>query len=74
MLKIWSTDLIQRIAEVIREPAGPAGAVVGRNQTDDRGTIDILDVFYKALSSTIYGGSNEIQRNIISKRVLALPT
>jgi alkylation response protein AidB-like acyl-CoA dehydrogenase len=74
LLKIWSTDLIQRIAEVIRESAGPAGAVVGRIRTQDTGTIDILDVFYKALPSTIYGGSNEVQRNILSKRVLALPS
>jgi hypothetical protein len=35
--------------------------------------VDVLDVFYKALPSTIYGGSNDVQRNVIAKRVLNLP-
>ena len=34
---------------------------------------DFLNPFYYARSATIYGGSNEIQRNILAKYVLRLP-
>jgi alkylation response protein AidB-like acyl-CoA dehydrogenase len=74
LIKILSTELVQRIAECIRETVGVAGAVTGRISTHLDDEIDVLDVFYKALPSTIYGGSNDIQRNIIAKRVLRLPS
>jgi hypothetical protein len=36
--------------------------------------IDFLAPFYYARPGTIYGGSSEIQRNILSKYVLELPS
>jgi hypothetical protein len=73
LLKILSTELVQRVAECIRDICGAPGAAVGRIAAET-GDVDPLDVFYKALPSGIYGGSNEIQRNIIAKRVLKLPS
>lgn len=73
LLKIWATETAQRIGELIRQTAGPAGALRGRVPVGDD-EIDVLDVFYKALPAAIYGGSNEIQRNIIAKHVLRLPS
>lgn len=73
VLKIWATELLRRIAELIRDSAGPAGATKGPSTFDGQ-EINVLDVFYKALPSTIYGGSNDIQRNIIAKHVLNLPS
>ena len=35
--------------------------------------VDVMSQFYNARPATIYGGSNEIQRNIIAKGVLRLP-
>ncbi len=35
--------------------------------------IDVLTSFYVSRPGTIYGGSNEIQRNILSRYVLQLP-
>jgi hypothetical protein len=35
--------------------------------------VDILSPFYTSRPGTIYGGSNEIQRNILAKYVLKLP-
>ena len=72
LLKIWATETFQRIADLIVEAAGPYGGVSGMS---DIGGVpaDVLAMFYKARPATIYGGSNEIQRNILAKHVLGLP-
>tara|TARA_R110000796_G_scaffold6446_10_gene22842 strand:+ start:668 stop:1813 length:1146 start_codon:yes stop_codon:yes gene_type:complete len=71
MLKIWVTETYQRISELMIEVAGPDGASIGPLQVGNVG-VDVLASFYKARPTTIYGGSNEIQRNILSKAVLGL--
>lgn len=73
LLKIWSTETFQRIAELTIETAGACSALTGEIELGE-GYAKILDGWYKARSSTIYGGSNEIQRNIIARHVLRLPT
>lgn len=73
MLKVWVTETSQRISELMIEAAGPDGGAVGPLQMGDH-SINILDSFYKTRPTTIYGGSNEIQRNILSKMVLNLPS
>ena len=61
----------RKAADLIIETAGPLGAMKG---TTRMGNVDVnvLAPFYKARPATIYGGSNEIQRNILSKAVLGL--
>ena len=71
MLKIWVTETYQRITELMIEVAGPDGGTLGPLQAGNVG-VDVLASFYKARPSTIYGGANEIQRNILSKAVLGL--
>jgi alkylation response protein AidB-like acyl-CoA dehydrogenase len=72
LLKIWSTETFQRIAELTIETAGACGALTGEIELGE-GNAKTLDGWYKARSTTIYGGSNEIQRNIIARHVLRLP-
>lgn len=72
LLKIWSTETFQRIAELSVETAGAVGSLVGEVALGDN-AVNILGAWYKARPATIYGGSNEIQRNIIARRVLELP-
>lgn len=72
MLKIWVTETFQKITELMIEAAGSDGATLGPLQVGNVG-VDVLASFYKARPATIYGGSNEIQRNILSKAVLGLP-
>lgn len=48
---------------------GPAGQIVGEDYALDRRQRSFL----LALAETIYGGSSEIQRNIIGEQVLGLP-
>lgn len=72
LLKIWATETFQRIADLIVETAGPYGGM--RGELDMAGIhVDVLSSFYRARPATIYGGSNEIQRNILAKQVLNLP-
>jgi len=73
ILKIFATETFQRITDLIVETGGPLGALQGDVLIGDR-TIDLLGPYYKSRPSTIYGGSNEIQRNIIAKQVLELPS
>jgi 3-oxochol-4-en-24-oyl-CoA dehydrogenase len=73
ILKIWASETFSRLSEFIIEAAGAVGARVG---DIDFGTaqIDVLSQYYNARPTTIYGGSNEIQRNIVAKQVLKLPS
>ena len=70
ILKIWGTETWQALSELMMEAAGPDSATVGA--LEDCG-VDVLSHYYYARPATIYGGSNEIQRNILAKEVLALP-
>jgi alkylation response protein AidB-like acyl-CoA dehydrogenase len=73
MLKIVSTESFQAIADLVIRAAGEAGqlsGVVGLGPSH----IDILGPFFRALPSTIYGGTNEIQRNVLAREVLRLPS
>ena len=72
VLKIWASETFSRLSEFIVEAAGEAGARVG--YADFNGAkIDVLSQYYNARPTTLYGGSNEIQRNILAKQVLKLP-
>lgn len=73
MLKVWSMDTYQRLSELLMDAAGEYGAVEGEVAFGDA-VIDVLSPFYNSRPGTIYGGSNEIQRNILAKYVLNLPS
>lgn len=73
MLKVWSMDTYQRLSELLMDAAGEYGAVEGEIAFGDV-AIDVLSPFYNSRPGTIYGGSNEIQRNILAKYVLNLPS
>lgn len=71
MLKILSSDLLQRVTEfnvdLAGEAAGCAGTRIGGVEAD------IPWQFYMARPTTIFAGSNEIQKNILARSVLGLP-
>ncbi len=71
-LKIWATETYQRICDAMLEVAGDHGArrddvVIADVQ------VDVMNQYLESRPPTIYGGSNEIQRNILARYVLALP-
>ncbi len=73
MLKVWSMDTYQRLSELLLEAAGEYAPMEGEVAFGDT-AIDVLSPFYNSRPGTIYGGSNEIQRNILAKYVLNLPS
>jgi alkylation response protein AidB-like acyl-CoA dehydrogenase len=67
VLKILWSRWHQRLGELAMEILGPS-SMVAQNDLDDW---QRLFLFTRA--ETIYGGSDEIQRNIIATRALGLP-
>jgi alkylation response protein AidB-like acyl-CoA dehydrogenase len=72
MLKIWATETCQRVTELMVDAAGDLGTLAGEVAIGDE-TIDILYPFLECRAFTIYGGSSQVQRNILAKNVLELP-
>ena len=64
ILKIWATETTLRIANALIEVSGAAGGI--RPRISDTHAIDALSAFYSARAATIYGGTSEIQRNIVA--------
>ena len=72
MLKIWAMESWQRLTDLLLETGQEYGAMPGEH-TVDGAKVDLLSPFYYARPGTIYGGSSEVQRNILAKYVLKLP-
>ncbi|MEP6721287.1 MAG: acyl-CoA dehydrogenase [Variovorax sp.] len=72
-LKVWGTETYQRICDELVQLAGDHGG-----QIDDVviGGIaaDVMNQYLDSRMPAIFGGSNEIQRNILAKQILALPS
>ncbi|CAM3025798.1 acyl-CoA dehydrogenase [Mycobacterium intermedium] len=62
-MKLLGSITLQRVWEL-------SAAVAGPGATHDR---DLLFERQDALAATIYGGTSEVQRNIIAERLLGLP-
>jgi alkylation response protein AidB-like acyl-CoA dehydrogenase len=75
MLKIKGTEIQQTLTELMMEAAGPAAqpfAPVAGNDRFDRLMASLAPRYCNYRKTTIYAGSNEIQRNIIAKHALGL--
>ena len=71
MLKIFQTELFQRITDTMLEIAGENAGLL--EPMEGNRNLNPTGQYIQARPATIYGGSNEIQRNILSKNVLGLP-
>jgi alkylation response protein AidB-like acyl-CoA dehydrogenase len=71
MLKIYQTELFQRITDTMLEIAGENAGLL--EPIEGNRDLNATGLYIQARPATIYGGSNEIQRNILAKNVLQLP-
>jgi alkylation response protein AidB-like acyl-CoA dehydrogenase len=70
-LKILATETTQFVLEVVQDVAGEcAGLKTVRHAANE--LIDCSEMFLHSRRTSIYGGSNEIQRSLIASRVLDL--
>ena len=72
VMKISSTELLQRFNALLLDAAADQGGNE-RFEFDDGSSIELTPSRLLARRASIYGGSNEIQRNIIAARVLGMP-
>jgi alkylation response protein AidB-like acyl-CoA dehydrogenase len=71
-LKIIVASATQQASELLMETAGNAGANLGFEDVDGE-AVHVTGSFFHHFGSMIASGTNDIQRNIISKRILDLP-
>ncbi len=72
VLKLFGSQTYQRLSELALEALGADAARKG-TVTIGEGSDDVMSLFMNARPSTIYGGSSEVQRNVLAKQVLLLP-
>lgn len=72
ILKIFATSTYQKITEAMVETAAENGSL-DEAAPYGNDTLDVLAHYWLARPATIYGGSSEIQKNILAKAVLELP-
>ena len=72
MTKIFGSELLQALNELLIEAAG-GHASAESPITTNFGEVDVAASFLQSRRVTIYGGSSEIQRNVLARRVLNLP-
>jgi pimeloyl-CoA dehydrogenase large subunit len=77
ILKIKGSEIQQATTELMLEVIGPFAAPFDPGENDGSNepgdwTMQIAPSYFNNRKVTIYGGSNEIQRNIIAKAVLGL--
>jgi alkylation response protein AidB-like acyl-CoA dehydrogenase len=81
MLNIQGTEIQQTLTELMLEAIGPYGMpfdpayLDGEREhsvADDDDAAPLASYYFNFRKTSIYGGSNEIQKNIISQMILGL--
>ena len=73
ILKVQGTELRQAASELLLRAAGPAAAQCA-DEFDDASSwaTTVASNYFTLRAASVYGGSNEVQKNILAKAVLGL--
>src|ERR1700722_15066749 len=72
VIKIFGSELLQSLNALLLE-AARGHATTESPVTTNFGSVEIAAPYLQSRRVTIYGGSSEIQRNVLARRVLNLP-
>lgn len=72
MLKILGSEIHQELDSLIRRTIGSKAQALSTDEQAPAGTAQAAGIYFNNRKLSIYGGSNEIQKNIISKMILGL--
>ena len=76
LLKVKGTEVQQRLTELMLEAIGPRALPFHVEQFDDAAKGEAIDpvaaYYFNFRKTSIYGGSNEIQKNIMTQMILGL--
>jgi alkylation response protein AidB-like acyl-CoA dehydrogenase len=72
IIKIFGSELLQSLNELLIEASGGHATALEPVATAF-GEVDVSTSYFQSRRVTIYGGSSEIQRNVVARRVLNLP-
>jgi len=73
ILKVKGTELRQAASELLLQTSGPLAARSADEFDDDADPLStVAATYYTLRAASIYGGSNEVQKNILAKTVLGL--
>ncbi|NYT61681.1 acyl-CoA dehydrogenase [Alcaligenaceae bacterium] len=73
ILKIWVTETFQRIMDLITETGAETATVDEALELGGQGQLYAANMYFMSRPATVYGGSSEVQRNILAKGILGLP-
>lgn len=74
VLKLAVTELFQQVTDLMLEAAGEYGGTDAVLPLADGSSLKPVNPYYLSRPATIYGGSSEVQRNILAKALLKLPS
>ena len=76
LLKVKGTEVQQRLTELMLEAIGPRGLPFHLEEFDDPAKGEMIDpfaaIYFNYRKTSIYGGSSEIQKNIMTQMILGL--
>lgn len=73
ILKIWISETFQRVTDLIAEACAEIATVDEALALNAQSQLHAANMYFMSRPATIYGGTSEIQRNILAKAILGLP-